>query len=119
MSTLNKILLGVVALLILVGVGLLIQKNVSGGSYYAVFMNGGEMYFGTLHRFPELALVNVYALQKNDGNTKTPFSLAKFGDAFWGPKDVMRLNRNNVLWMSELKDDSAVVKFIESKNAGK
>lgn len=115
MSTLNKILLGVVGILILFGVGLLVRKNLGGGSYYAVLMNGGEMYFGTLHRFPELALVNVYALQKNENNPQAPFSLAKFGDAFWGPKDEMRLNRTNVLWMSELKGDSAVVKYIESK----
>lgn len=115
MSTLNKALLGVIVLLILTGIGLLVNKNLNASSYYAVFMSTGDMYFGQLHRFPKLGLASVYALQKNTDNRETPFSLVKFGDAFWGPQDYMQLSKENVLWISKLKADSQVVKFIESK----
>lgn len=98
---------------------MLVNKGLGGGSYYAVFMSTGDMYFGQLHTFPSMGLANVYALQKNPENKETPFSLVKFGDAFWGPQDYMALSKENVLWTSRLKADSQVVKFIESKKAAK
>lgn len=119
MSTLNKVLLSVVVLLILVSGGILLKNTLLSDKYYAVFTTSGDLYFGKLQKFPSLALANVYALQRNPNDVKNPFSLVKFGDAFWGPKDSMQLSQQNVLWMTELKSDSQVLQFIKTQNEPK
>ena len=85
--------------------------------YSAVFLRTGDMYFGKLSRFPKLALSDVWYLQVSTQEDQTGFNLAKFSDAIFGPKDKMEINRENVVWISKLQDDSQVVTFIlQSKN---
>jgi len=82
-------------------------------SYYAVFLRSGDMYFGKLSRFPKLTLADVWYLQVNtQENQQTGFNLAKFTNMVFGPKDKMEVNKDNVVWISKLRDDSQVVSFI-------
>jgi len=87
--------------------------------YYAVFLRSGDMYFGKLSRFPKLTLSDVWYLQVNtQENQQTGFNLAKFTNMVFGPKDKMEINKENVVWISKLRDDSQVVSFIlQSKNS--
>ena len=76
------------------------------------------MYFGKLSRFPKLVLSDVWYLQVSTQEDQTGFNLAKFSNAIFGPKDRMEINRENVVWISKLADDSQVVDYIlQSKNA--
>ena len=85
--------------------------------YSVVFLNTGDMYFGKLSRFPRLALSDVWFLQVTAQEDQTGFNLAKFSNAVFGPKDKMEINRENVVWISKLADDSQVVTYIlQSKN---
>jgi len=86
--------------------------------YYAVFLRSGDMYFAKLSRFPKLTLADAWYLQVNtQENQQTGFNLAKFTNMVFGPKDKMEINKDNVVWISKLRDDSQVVSFIlQNKN---
>ncbi|MDI6717894.1 MAG: hypothetical protein QMD86_02550 [Patescibacteria group bacterium] len=113
MSKINKILLGVIIIL-LVALGILLYWQNSKESYYAVYLNSGDVYFGKLSRFPRLTLSDVWLLRRDENNPQSPFSLSKFDKAFWGPQDKMYLNLKNIIWMTELKDDSQVLKTMNN-----
>jgi hypothetical protein len=86
--------------------------------YYAVYLQTGDMYFGKLSRFPKLTLSDVWLLQVSTQEDQTGFNLAKFSNVVFGPEDKMEINKENVVWISKLRDDSQVVNYIQqSKNA--
>ena len=113
MSKVNKILTGlVIVLLIALGVVLYWQKTGQRETYSAVYLNTGDIYFGKLSRFPRMTLRDVWFLQKQgDGQG---FKLVKFGDAIWDPRDELLLNERQVVWVTELQDDSEVVRTIQN-----
>lgn len=109
----NKILVGLVALLLVVMVGMLAVKAVVGNSsWHAVYLRTGELYFGHLTRLPFFGLKNVYMLQANPSNTQAPLSIQKFSKVFWGPKDEIRLNRSEVVWMTELDRNGQLAQIL-------
>ena len=115
MSKLNKILIFlVIVLLMALGVVLYRQKGGFENPYYAVYLSSGDVYFGKLRHFPELALTDVWFLKRNENNSQIPVSLSKFTDAFWSPDDELRLNSDNVIWTAKLRDDSQVVQAIKN-----
>jgi hypothetical protein len=118
MSKLNKILLGVVAILLMVlGVVIYWQKVGFEKSYWAVYLDTGDVYFGKLNRFPKLSLSDVWFLQRNPQDSQNPLSLAKFSQAFWDPEDRVYFNEKNVVWKTKLREDSQVVQFIKNPQA--
>jgi len=83
--------------------------------YHAVFLRSGDMYFGKLSRFPKLTLSDVWFLQvTTQENQQAGFNLARFSNAVFGPEDKMEINKENVVWISKLRDDSQVVNYIQS-----
>ncbi len=115
MSKLNKILLAIViVLLIALGVVVYWQKGGFKESYWAVYLNTGDLYFGKLNRFPRLSLSDVWFLQRNPQDSQNPLSLSKFEQAFWGPEDKIYLDDENIIWKTKLKEDSQVVQFIKN-----
>lgn len=124
MSKANKFLLIVTILLIMVTIGLALYmlkgQNKKADIYSAVYLESGDIYFGQLHTFPKTHLTNVYLLQKNNDpqtNTTTPYILSKFSDSMWGPEDYLALNKSKIVWISQLKSDSTVVKAINNPSA--
>jgi len=82
-------------------------------TYHAVYLQTGDMYFGKLSRFPKLTLSDVWFLQvSTQEDQKAGFNLVKFTNTVFGPKDKMEINKENVVWISKLRDDSQVVSFI-------
>jgi len=82
-------------------------------TYHAVSLRTGDMYFGKLSRFPKLTLSDVWFLQvSTQEDQKAGFNLVKFTNTVFGPKDKMEINKENVVWISKLRDDSQVVSFI-------
>ena len=118
MSKLNKILLIIViVLLIALGVVLYWQRGGFQESYWAVYLDTGDIYFGKLHRFPKLSLSDVWFLQRNNQDAQNPFSLAKLEQAFWGPEDKIYLNEKNIVWKAKLRKESQVLQSIKSSAA--
>jgi hypothetical protein len=116
MSKFNKILLILVIVLLIILVGILLwQKFGVNKSYYAVYLDTGDLYFGTLHRFPHLYLSDVFLLQRNMNDTNNPYILISFKQVFWGPEDNLRLSEKNIVWITKLSKDSQVVKYIENQ----
>lgn len=114
MSKVNKGLLGLVIVLIVALGGVLYwQKLGVDQTYSAVYLDTGDIYFGKLSRFPRMTLRDVWFLQKG-ADAQQGFGLSKFEKAFWGPKDTMVINDEKVIWVTELKDESEVVRAIKN-----
>lgn len=91
--------------------------------YQAVFLNGGQVYFGKVDDLNGkfLTLSKIYYLRVNeqvqpDGdaaeNAQQDISLAKLGCELHGPQDEMVINREQVTFWENLKDDGQVAKAI-------
>ena len=111
------LILVIILLSVLIYITLGNKVNTIKNPYSAVFLKSGDMYFGKLSRFPKLTLSDIWFLQVTTKDDQTGFNLAKFSNAVFGPKDRMEINRENVVWISKLADDSQVVTYIlQSKN---
>lgn len=96
-----------------------IDKN----KYQAVFLEGGQVYFGKVRELnKDYVIVNdIYYLRVNEQQaaegqqqTQQDISLAKLGCELHGPQDQMVINRSQVTFWENLKDDdSQVVKAIK------
>ncbi len=112
-NVINKILVGVVAVLVVVLIiVVLFQQFGVTPSFHAVYLRTGELYFGHLVRFPSFGLKQVYFLQVNAEDQQTPFRVQRFYDVFWGPDDFMKLNRDEVVWISKLRSDSQLLNLL-------
>lgn len=80
-------------------------------NYAAVFLNNGFVYFGKLSTFPKLKLVNpIYFQVDQNGNP----SIQRFADVFWQPKGVIYLNKQNIVFIAPIKNNSPLINFIDS-----
>ncbi len=99
--------------------------------FQAVFLNdqSGQVYFGKLstvnsrlYRLTDIYYVRVDSpVQPNDGEqAQQNISLAKLGNELHGPEDEMFINRDQVLFWENLKNDGQVVTAIQEfkKNGG-
>lgn len=99
--------------------------------YQAVFLTNGQVYFGNVEddaRDPVI-LQDVYYLRVTQQLQPVPdpeespqsvpqISLVKLGNELHGPTDEMRITRSQILFIEDLKEDSAVVRAItEFKSA--
>ncbi len=130
---LSALIVGLVALYLATGDTSGEQKYVDKNKYQAVFLNGGQVYFGKIRTLNTkyVTLDNIYYLrvnqqvQPNQSSSSTAaqdVSLAKLGCELHGPTDAMVINREQVLFWENLKDDGQVVtavkKFVEANPEG-
>lgn len=98
-------------------------KYVDKTKFQAIFLNGGQVYFGKVHSLNDkfITLDNIYYLrvnqqvQPNQSTTSSAnqdVSLAKLGCELHGPTDVMVINREQVLFWENLKANGQVTKAI-------
>jgi len=82
--------------------------------YSAVYLATGEIYFGKLHRFPKFYLSDAWLLQRGVSSETNPtgINILPFNQAFWGPTDKIYLNRDQVIFIAKLRNDSPVKDFI-------
>ena len=112
----NKILLGLVVLVIVIFAGMFGVREWFGASaWHVVYLRTGDLYFGKLTRFPHFGLTQVYMLQVNSGNAQSPLSIQQFKKVVWGPQDWVRINKQEVVWETEL-DSTGQLAEILSKN---
>lgn len=112
------------------GLGFKLPKiGLLGGAsaYQAVFLSSGQVYFGQVlnPNSSYVILRDVYYLQVNQvlqpaqgKETSEPqqaLSLAKLGlSELHKPKDEMRINRDHIVFIEDMRNDSAVVQAIEN-----
>ncbi len=96
------------------------QKNgeddyVDSSKYQAVFLNDGQVYFGKITDLNQdyLTLSNIYYLRVDqqvqpdkEGQPQNNFTLAKLGCELHRPQDVMVVNKDQVVFWENLKDES-------------
>lgn len=111
----NKVLVWVVVVLAVALVGIIAWQVWGGNSpLYAVYLRTGDLYFGELVRMPYFGLEKVYMLQVNAQNEENPVSVQKFTNVFWGPEDFVKINRNEVVWMTRVSDESQLLSVIRA-----
>ena len=115
LSSVNKILL-VIAVILLLALGMVVywQKVGFKESYWAVYFQSGDLYFGKLQRFPRLSLSEVWFFQKDPNNPQNSLNLAKLTDAIWGPEDKIYFTTDQVIWMTKLKEGTQVVEYFKN-----
>ena len=116
MSTTNKFLLVLIILLLVVLVGLMSWQKFLGGasSYSAVYLRTGDLYFGRLMQFPSFGLKNVYTISVNQQDPQNPLSIQRFANVFWGPQDYIKINRSEVVWMTELNQSGQLAQLLKT-----
>lgn len=114
MSKINKILLVLVVLLVIVLIGILLWQVLGSPAYYAVFLRTGDLYFGQLTRFPSFGLKNVYLLQVNQQDQQNPISIQRFTNIFWGPENRLKINRDEVVWITKLNPEGQLARVISA-----
>lgn len=95
-------------------------KIVKKDKYQALFLNGGQVYFGKITDFNArfIKLEDIYYLrvqqqvQPGSDQPVQDISLAKLGNELHGPEDTMVINRDQLVFWENLKDDGQVVKAI-------
>lgn len=101
------------------------SKYVDEGKMQAVFLNGGQVYFGNIKDLNSkyLRMDNIYYLRVNQTvqpdqengtqqSTASDISLVKLGCELHGPKDEMLINREQVIFWENLKEDGQVAKAV-------
>lgn len=91
-------------------------------NYQAVFLVNNQVYFGKLTKINSQypVLKDIYYLQVNqsiqpieEGQSSSPdISLIKLGGELHGPTDEMKINREHILLIENLRSDSNLVSAI-------
>ncbi len=106
------LVIAIILLVILIYLSFIDKTKVIKNPYYAVYLKTGDMYFGTISRFPKFVLSEVWFLQGNSGELGD-YNLHRFQEAIFGPVDKMEINKDNIVWISKLRDDSKIVSVIQ------
>lgn len=96
----------------------------SNAEYQAVFLSNGQVYFGKVsgEGSSTLKVTDIFylrvqqAVQPKDSSeaAQPDVKLVKLGNEIHGPMDQMRINRDQVLFVEDLKDDGKVVTAIKN-----
>ncbi len=137
-SKMPWLVLAIVVLAIIV-LGVLFRDKLFGGSnsvagvtgktsgYQSVFLTNGQVYFGRMSNSDGqyLTLKDIYYLQVTtqpalqgsqqsaaDQQAAQQLSLVKLGNELHGPVDSMQINRDQVLFFEDMKEDGKVMQAI-------
>jgi hypothetical protein len=126
-------LLGLIALLVILGVGGYVvakkRVRVDQDKRQAVFLSNGDSYFGDIVSINEefIALKDVYyppsrdSLSQDSTTGKKKLTLQKLNDAIYGPDNTIYINREQVLYFGDMRANSkvneAIEKYIQESNA--
>lgn len=94
------------------------DQFVDTGKYQAVFLNGGQVYFGKVTNLNKdyMTLTNIYYLTPNqavqsdsskNSNSANNFTIRKLGCELHRPQDVMVIDHSQIIFWENLKDDSS------------
>lgn len=103
-------------------------QDTSEDGYQALFLSNGQVYFGQIQNESKhyVELADVYYLQLStalqeqqiEEGEHPDLSLVKLGSELHGPEDKMYINRDHLLFIEYLKDDSKVMRAIKNHKIG-
>lgn len=102
------------------------SSKIDNSKYQAVFLTNGQVYFGklTIQNGGYMVLSNIYYLQTKTtaddagdvqaaaGEDDSNVELVKLGSEIHGPLDEMIINKDQVLFFENLKEDGKLTKTI-------
>ena len=135
-ASLARLGLGALVVILLAAGGLVWWQgqNLAGfeKDWQAVFLTNGQVYFGKVVKSnqAEVIVEDIYYLQvtqplqqtaegEKKANPQNELSLVKLGSELHGPTDAMHINRDQILFIEDLKDDSSVTQAINNYKIGK
>ncbi|MBI4256779.1 hypothetical protein HY626_01850 [Candidatus Uhrbacteria bacterium] len=98
------------------------ETTIRTGEYQAVFLDNGQVYFGKLERSRSefYLLTDVFYLQSGVSVEQTTnLALMKLGTEAHGPEDQMQINKEHILFIEDMKDDSKVIQAIQQYKSSK
>lgn len=121
-----SIVIGIIVILIIIAAAHYAirhrQSATVGTGYQAVFLTNNQVYFGKVSSLDSkyVSLTDIYyiqltqALQSQSQTNTAPqnLNLVKLGSELHGPTDKMLINRDQILFIEDLKSDSQVVSAI-------
>ncbi|MFZ5365022.1 MAG: hypothetical protein ACOZBH_02375 [Patescibacteria group bacterium] len=122
----SKVIMILILVVLIIAAGALYffvyRKGINKSDYQAIFLSNGQVYFGkvTNKNAGYVVMKDIYYLQlkqplqeQTEQQQNSPdLILIKLGNELHGPMDRMEINRNHVLFIEDLKDDSKVVTAI-------
>lgn len=117
------LILAIAGYVALAGANTTSNKFVDKSKMQAIFLNGGQVYFGkiTSQNDKTMQVGEIYYLRVNqqvqpDGsaaqNANQNISLVKLGCELHGPQDSMVINQEQIIFWENLKDDGQVAKAV-------
>ncbi|MCL5436202.1 MAG: hypothetical protein M1275_03925 [Patescibacteria group bacterium] len=112
------------------------KASVGKANFQAVFLTNGQVYFGKMSDSGSryVTLDNIYYLQvtpvlqtgtegqpgagQQQQQQQQQLSLVKLGNELHGPVDQMHINRDQILFIEDLKEDGRVVQAIKDYETG-
>ena len=80
--------------------------------YMAVYLATGDIYFGRVSVFPRVTIQDPWFFRRaEDGSV----SLERFSDAVWMPEDVIKINRDQIVFMARISENSQVIAMMEGR----
>ncbi len=126
----SKTKIVVVVVLVIIVLGGLWKAGLLGSfdsdTYKAVFLTNSQVYFGKVHGESNqfVRLTDIFYLQvqqavqpKGSEPASQNLALIKLGDELHKPQDEMRINRDQILFIEDLKPDSQIVERITAFHA--
>jgi len=120
-----KIVFLFVLILAIAVLGYFLGKNTQSAekaqaNYQAVQLISGEVYFGHLSFFPKVKLTNVHFLQQvpapeEQEDQEPQTQLVSLNSLYFKPVNVMYLQKDQILWWTDLAQDSQIIQLIEGK----
>lgn len=108
------------------GFGIWKEKDTEGfstGSYQAVFLSNGQVYFGKLTdtnskyaKLTDIYYLQVQKIQPADTSTtdtQNKLTLIKLGNELHAPVDEMKINTDQVLFIEDLKEEGKVMQAMK------
>jgi hypothetical protein len=80
--------------------------------YVAVYLQTGELYFGSMRWFPTPQLSHVMLLQRTQDQGLT---LDRFTNAVWRPKEPMQIRPDKIVFWTYLEPESPIVQALEGR----
>lgn len=86
--------------------------------YQAVQLINGDVYYGKLKTFPCCKLKNVYFIQQiplQEEGEQPATQLMPLNSLFFGPENIMYLEKSQILWWADLAPNSQILQTIKSQ----
>lgn len=86
--------------------------------YQVVALASGEVYYGHLTFFPSPKIIDPWLFQQipsQKEGEEPETRLVPFSSLFFGPENVLYLEKDQIVWWGNLKKDSEVLKFIKGQ----